>query len=189
MEKEWHNLNPEVLKFLEDHPNKKEILKILSEDPDKWFEFSKTKTEIIKQEIEKLISQLLFENIVIDNYYEYRVYLDRDYVWFVSFLVEGSHVTIINFWTSNKKVIANDLSIKLIEELSKMWKTNIKYLGFSILYKLFKVLRKKDVKFFHITSSKGSIDFYKKFFNFMEDIWEVELWETQADNIFEGFLI
>ena len=147
------------------------------------------KNEIIKQQIEKLIPYLVFKITNEDNYFECRVYFDEDYVWFVDFLIEWSQVVIVNFWTSNKRLIADDLNIKLIKELSRMDRTDIKYLGFSILYKLFKFLKEEfNIYSFHITSSKWSIDFYKKFFNFMEEVWEVELLETVADNIFEWIL-
>lgn len=190
MEKKEYNLDSKILEKLENHPNAEEIMKILLEDPDKEFGIAESKNEIIKQQIEKLIPYLVFEITNEDNYFECRVFFDEDYVWFVDFLIEWSQVVIVNFWTSNKRFIADDLNIKLIKELSRMDRTNIKYLGFSILYKLFKFLKEEfDIYSFHITSSKWSIDFYKKFFNFMEEIWEVELLDTTADNIFEWVLL
>jgi hypothetical protein len=97
MEKKKYPIDSEMLSQLEGHPHAKEILEILSEDPDKDFYLEKSKNEIILEEINKLLKQLRFEETNEDNCYECKVYYGSEYVGYVRYKIEGSKVEIIDF--------------------------------------------------------------------------------------------
>ena len=189
MEKEKYSISNEILNQLKGHPRAEEILKILLEDPDEDFEFEKPKNEVLMEGIDKLLNQLRFEESNQDNYFKCRIYLDEEYVGFLGYKIEGSNVKIIDFWTANKRNISDDISSLLREELFKMSTIKMKYLGFAILYYLFNKFKELGIYSFEIVSWKWSIEFYKKFFSFMEEIWKLELLWDWWDNVFDGILV
>jgi hypothetical protein len=132
-----------------------------------------------------LIEELEFDITWSFNAFECRVYWQDRYVWYLHWKREWSWVELIDFATSNKKNdLREDLTFNLKRELKKLDNIKIKNLWITILYEMFDIWKKEGVKYVEIVSSWGAVDFYSKFWQFMYDLWKVDIIDSEESNVF-----